>query len=274
MLRSKLALAALLATSLSSQAQDKIFLRDGSTIEGSVKQIGAYSVTYRRDDAPQGPDYVLNSKEVSRIVYEDGREENSEVLRVTKRHRADGTYGKNIISFAPIQMTNLSPVGIGIQYERFLDQKGMFSLYLPLAISFYEEYSNYYYGYNRQKDRAYTYLYPGLKIYPGGSSRKVSYSIGASLALGFGRKTVNYDYYYYPYYSSYMYPSYPYATGEEDVFQAGFLVNNGLNIQATKAFYLGIEVGIGVMYYTNSSNSYDYSDEPMVQGQFKMGYRF
>lgn len=263
------AATALLLATLPALAQDKIFLQDGSTTEGSVKQVSATNITYRRDDAPQGPDYILNTKEVSRIVYEDGREENLTALSAKKKRPAGGTYGKNIISFAPIQMTNLSPVGIGIQYERFLDQRGMFSLYIPLAVSFYEDYHYYSYNYDHQKDRAFTFLYPGLKIYPGGSSRKVSYSIGASMALGFGRQSVDYDYYYSPYYSSYM----PYHT-EEDVFQAGFLVNNGLNIQATKSFYLGIELGLGVFYYSSSSRSYDATDEPMVQGQFKMGYRF
>jgi hypothetical protein len=61
---------------------------------------------------------------------------------------------------------------------------------------------------------------------------------------------------------------------DESVFKAGFLINNGLNIQPTKALYIGLELGFGIYYFNNESDDFSAGDEPMVQFNFKMGYRF
>jgi hypothetical protein len=174
------------------------------------------------------------------------------------------TYGKTILSFAPIQMTNESPAGVGLSFEHFVDKDNRFSLYLPVAFAFYNDYG--YTTHDISKNRVYTYFYPGMKIYPASSNHRVSYSVGPSLGLGIGNQYVQQTIYDpvtgYP--SGYRYT-------EESEFKAGFLVNNGLNIQATPAFYMGLEFGIGIMYYSTHNNAFD---EPLVQFQFKMGYRF
>lgn len=177
--------------------------------------------------------------------------------------RSGQKYGTNIISAAPIQMTNHSPSGIGIQFEHFLDRKGQFALYFPMALSFYKD--NYYtIG---PKSRVYTYFYPGMKIYPAGSHHKVSYSVGPSLAFGFGNQYAMRTL-FEPngHMSSYLV--------EDNVFRAGFVVNNGLNIQPTPAFYMGLELGLGMLYYSSAETYGGEFNDPLVQFQFKMGYRF
>ena len=52
------------------------------------------------------------------------------------------------------------------------------------------------------------------------------------------------------------------------------MVNNGINIQPTKSFYVGLELGVGIMYYNNEETDYIVGDEGIVQFNFKMGYRF
>src|SRR5690606_15203484 len=47
-------------------------------------------------------------------------------------------FGYNIISFAPIHLTNLG-AGIGLQYERVLDRKGYLSFQLPVIYTFSED---------------------------------------------------------------------------------------------------------------------------------------
>lgn len=167
-------------------------------------------------------------------------------------------------------MTNESAAGLGIHYERMLDKAGIIALYVPVAISFYEDevanyQSSYYYP---KKSRSMVYVYPGAKFYPAGSAHRVSYSVGPSFGLGFGTKykeTRSID----PRTGSLMI-----SYNEGSVFKAGFLVTNGLNIQPTKALYVGLELGVGIFYYNNETTDFAAGDEPMVQFNFKMGYRF
>lgn len=181
--------------------------------------------------------------------------------------RSGMDYGKNILSLAPIQMTDFSPAGIGISYERVLDKDYRFAFYLPVAFSFKRDRQyNPNTGLDEKHNNNMVYFYPGLKITPFGSNRVFSYSVGPSLAIGFG-KDAYYDYVYNPntgnYYTTFR---------EENITRFGFLINNGLNVQVTPHFYMGTELGIGIRYY-DSSDYYD-DFQPMVQFNFKLGYRF
>jgi len=180
---------------------------------------------------------------------------------------SNNSYGKNIISFAPLQMTDVSPAGIGLCYERVLDQNYRFSFYLPIAISFNRN-SDYNpnTGMREKHNNTFVYFYPGLKITPFGSDRVFSYSVGPSLAIGFGKENY-YDYVYNPYTGTYENQYH-----NEQISRFGFLINNGLNVQITPHFYMGTELGLGIRYF-DSSDYYD-DFEPMVQFNFKLGYRF
>jgi hypothetical protein len=159
---------------------------------------------------------------------------------------------------------------VGIHYERFLDQSGSFSFYLPVAVAFYDdEASNpVSSGPPLVASRTFTYLYPGAKFYPGGSGRRASYSVGPSFVLGFGDKYKE---------LRVVDPgtgSIRYVTTEESIFKAGFMVNNGVNLQPTPKLYVGMEFGFGILYYNNEESDYVVGDEPIVQFNFKIGYRF
>ncbi len=287
-------IASLLLVSVAAGAQDKIFLVDGTTVQAKVKEVGQRNIVYTRWDNQEGAEYVVARRDVEKIVFQNGTEETfarsrdprfrrpgrepkaesatSSAPAVGERERMSlPGYGHNILALAPIQMTNESTAGVGIQYERILDKGGIISLYLPVAFSFYEdEVSNPISSSAppAKKSRIFTYLYPGAKIYPAGSAHRVSYSVGPTFALGFGDKykeNLTLD----PVSGSVIR-----KYEEASVFKAGFLVNNGLNIQPTKALYVGLELGIGIYYYNNETTDFAAGDEPMVQFNFKMGYRF
>ncbi len=276
-------------------AQDRITLRDGSTIKAKVKEVSTRTITYKKWDNPDGPDFIIGKNNVQTIRYANGSQDEIDDAemdnnddrrdRYDRRDRRDDRrdrddyrprhrfglskekYGKNIFSLAPIQMANESATGFGLQYERVIDKKNIVSVVLPFAVVFFRENNPYN---NSRETRAFKYFYPGVKIYPTGSNRRVSYAVGVAAALGFGRRNVN-DYYYY----NNGYNNY----GERDVFKAGVLVNNSLNIQPTKHLYLGVELGLGFTYYSNedSIDGYNYNsfdDGPLVQFSFKIGYRF
>lgn len=61
------------------------------------------------------------------------------------------------------------------------------------------------------------------------------------------------------------------------LFTAGAVVNNSLNVNPTKRFFLGIELALGFVFYEEyegaTYGSYD-PYEPIAQFGFKIGYRF
>lgn len=185
---------------------------------------------------------------------------------------AGSSYGSNILSFAPLQMTEEGPRGIGVHYERQLDSKGIFNLYLPFAATIL---SSVYYDpnvsqYDQRSHSAYFDFFPGLKICPTGSHKKVYYGVGPSLAFGFGSRNTTVSM-YDPATGQYLY-----TTGvKASIFRAGILVNNSINVQPTPRFYMGMEFGIGYAYLTH--DHYDYygdDDDVLVNLNFKVGYRF
>lgn len=293
-LRYILLLACLCFITVIANAQDKIYLDDGTIIEAKVREINPRNIIYRRWDNQDGADYILNRREVNRIVYQNGVEEtgiNGNVRRRPfdkptrsgtnmndernstgmnygdNRNRAmDTAYGRNILAVAPVQMTEESVAGLGLHYERIIDKAGILALTLPVAISFFDEQT----GNNpaRNANRIFTFIYPGAKIYPGGSGRRVAYSVGPGFGLGFGTKYK-------------LTRSVDPGTGsvilrydDASVFKAGFMINNGINIQPTKSLYAGVEFGIGILYFNNEESDYSAGDKPIVQFNFKMGYRF
>lgn len=64
----------LLIATLTTQAQDVIHLMDGTEQKAIVKTVAARTVTYKRADNPDGPDYTLSSNTIDHITYAKGTE--------------------------------------------------------------------------------------------------------------------------------------------------------------------------------------------------------
>jgi len=271
-----------------AEAQDKLYKRNGEVQDVKVTEVNSRTISYKKAANLNGPVYVADRAEIEKIVYESGSIEyfNEAPARTARgrspqpmpnRDHGSQQYGKNILSFAPVQMTNTSVTGLGVHYEYMFDKKGMFALYIPLVWSINTNDNSYYNGYSYQ-NQTYSlfWAYPGLKIYPAGSHHKVSYGVGPSLAIGAGTRPYTFTNYDPNTGNSYT------VTENKDVFQMGIMVNNSLNIQPTPHLYLGVEMGLGIPYihnndnnnYNYNGNTYNYSDEPLVQFNFKIGYRF
>lgn len=163
---------------------------------------------------------------------------------------------RNTISVAPYQITDESLLGIGIQFERFLNRREKVSFYLPAAVSFCKD--------NHGQKSTYTYLYPGFKIYPWGN-RPLSYSIGPSLGFGFGKK--------YSYSDILWNGAANKEVTEYNTFISGIMVNNGVNVR-TGRFYAGAELGIGVICYSSPGSYLAGNFGWIQQFQCKAGYCF
>ncbi|MEY4333063.1 MAG: hypothetical protein RLZZ196_1801 [Bacteroidota bacterium] len=181
-----------------------------------------------------------------------------------------------IYGFNPFHVSEEN-LGIAFSYERFLDEKGIFSMYIPLSISF-PQVSNAtfpatYYSSQYTSNRNLTYFnaYPGIKIYPGGSNKRVSYAVGASLVMAVGKQNqtiVNYK----------QEPSNPYnfifdnkSSADLNAFKFGMLINNSLNVRPTNNFYFGVEFGIGYTYL-NAFDAEAIDREVLTQFGLKFGF--
>jgi len=54
---------------------DRIVLKSGSELEGKVQEIGTQTITYKKCDWPEGPNYTLGRNDVDYIVFSNGEKE-------------------------------------------------------------------------------------------------------------------------------------------------------------------------------------------------------
>lgn len=162
----------------------------------------------------------------------------SVIAQTSDKEKKKDSYGKNIISFTPIQMMvaneDESPdPTIGISYERILDNE-IISVRVPFYASL---------------QKPYYYILPTIKLYPGRQG-VAKYAVGPQFLIGFGEDS----------YTKYMSTGsgYYYQTVTYQRKQFGFLINNSLNITVAKNFYLGLDGGFGVIYSDNTPN-YSYN---------------
>jgi len=179
---------------------------------------------------------------------------------VAAQHQDGFGYGRNLFSLSPIQMSERTPTGIGVQYERFIGSSNKLSLYFPFSYSF---------GQSDPCDPTVRarifYAYPGVKFYPAGYKHRITYSFGPSLV--FGRGTTNCD-----------------CGGTEavtedvkpkeykPVTEMGAIINNSVNVQATGHLYFGGEIGIGASYL-NTQGAVNMGSDLLLQVNVKVGYR-
>ncbi|MBS1782153.1 MAG: hypothetical protein JSS78_03725 [Bacteroidetes bacterium] len=270
-----------LVLSIHSFAQDRIYTRSGGEFEVKIKEINPRSVIYKKWKSQDGPDYVMPKNEIDRIKYSNGDEEKMSTRSVMARQRVgvnNARYPLNTFSILPLAMNNFSAVGVGISYERFLDKGNFVSLYLPIVFSFNNR-SNYYNNntglYEKSNDYM-TWFMPGCKFYPTSSNGIVRYAVGGSLSFASGQKT---------YTKNTWDPAingYRTDRTQGNITMLGFMVNNSLNIQPTQHLHLGLEMGLGIPYYVSDKTANNgayasdnvFSNSPLIQFNFNIGYRF
>ncbi len=206
---------------------------------------------------------------------------------VVRKDRAQSTSDIKSVYAINLMHVTENNVGFAVSYEHFFDKSGIISLYLPLSFSLpqrdnYYIDNNYYGGYYNYYSLTDVYeysggmatFYPGIKIYPGGGHKKVSYALGSSLVFGFGtlnRSTINYriDTVYTGGPQNYIRA----FNGRKDEslsqFKLGMLITNHLNIRPGR-YYFGLEFGVGYTYLNNIGGS-DADRTALVQFGIKTG---
>ena len=281
-------LAIILLFSIAAHAQDKIYKKDGGVINAKVKTIGSNTITYKRFDNQDGPEYTIFKKDVTKIVYENGTTdsfEGTDANEPTKRSGSAGPkagktskkYGDNILSIIPGAYTadldgTMNDPGIGICYERLLDERGHISITLPLVISFLsdKDFSNYYYngsysGYTSAKGYTSLSLMPGIKFYPARSNNVVRYSLGASFFTIVGKEPF------------YVYSSNTSSSSDYHYTMYGLMLSNSINFSPTKHLYIAMDLNSCMPLSDNrraDRSSLDLIFAPLMQFLLKVGYRF
>jgi hypothetical protein len=94
-------------------AQDKIYKTNGEIIEVKVTEVGTNEIKYHLYQAKNGPIYILQKLDISKIEYEDGRKEVYEI-------ESDESELNGIQKTSAIKINFLSPVFgyIGFNYEK------------------------------------------------------------------------------------------------------------------------------------------------------------
>ena len=265
---------------MNATAQDIIKLRDSTELKVRIVAVTRTKVFFKNADTLDDYRLALNRIRIERINYANGVIEIVDNRPHFHRNFKKMVYGKNIIAVAPLQINEESHgnhgnpflPGIGLHYEHnFSNHHGLFSFYLPLTLSFYTIYNeSFNYDTNpygnivyptKQGTHAFFTMYPGVKIYPWGNSHRITYAIGTSLSIGFGRmynSTLDYTTVGTINYMGGHIDSVSATTVNESkpVFKAGLMFTNGINIMATKRVYIGLEAGAG-FYFTDNEYTYD-----------------
>lgn len=272
---------AMIVLSCSLYAQDKIFMRDGETIDAKIKTVGTKTVTYSRYDNQSGPEYTIMKIEVLKIKYQNGSEDVFEDIlphgphRYMRQHKTATSsepatdpkvkYGPNLVALAPVQFTE-NGLGFSLSYERVLDKTGIIAFSMPVAATFNLNNGTYYNNatgtYTNGNQDAMYYAMPGIKLYPTGCYGRVRYGIGPSVVVATGQKSsVVYD----------TYGNMNYQAQTHTIL--GMMINNSLNINPSAHIYLGFELGLGFTYL-NKVGGLNQNTNGIVEGSFKVGYRF
>lgn len=245
----------ILITFTTAKAQDKIIKVNGRSIIGKVHEVGINRVTYHLDSSTRAAAFIIKKKEISRILFENGSVTDFEAevkLELAKKVRIILSR-RNLINFSPSKFFISGP-GVGVSYERILDNKGRLGFIFPVSYTIADEgiESSYY---------DMLYFSPGLKIYPF-KQRNTTYAVGPTLFYGI-------------------------STGKNKNSDAskhvqGLLINNYVNFQITSKFQIGMNLGIGTRYDSSNYvirnyNNLEYSYRPFIptlEFNFNLGFRF
>ena len=115
----------------SLSAQDKIYFKDGSTIEAKVLVVSESNIQYKKFDNQSGPTFEIGLSNINMIVYEKGSHQmfNEESNNISKGFR------KNRMNLDLLAIGENGPTSIS--YE-IINEDGSRGLEIPLSIYFNE----------------------------------------------------------------------------------------------------------------------------------------
>ncbi len=145
----------------------------------------------------------------------------------------DEDFPKNILSITPFSYvlrtwTDSNNIEFGFQYERILGNK--VSVFLPLSMGL--------------QHKSF-FVNPGVKFYPGGQG-VFRYAFGMQFVAGSEKYMIEH-----------LDSNYNSVFTPTKVFQMGFMINNSLNVTISRRFYIGADLGLGLILYNSPKKEID-----------------
>lgn len=166
----------------------------------------------------------------------------------------------NSIRFSPIGVNEVG-VTVGAEYERYFKNNPKLSFIAPVDVTFRQHDFSWD---NDASSPAYVFFRPGFKFYPGSTSRPVKYAIGSNLVLGHGKLTK----YSYEEWGSNRKYTYNKNT------KLGVMVTNYVNFDISRNFTMGINFGLGILYFNETENRSNNTGRATVQLGTNFGFKF
>lgn len=256
------------------QAQDTLYRTSGEKIIVKVTEVGPSQIKYKRVESINGPEYVIKSSEVSKIIYADGHNDifiqgkmNTSSSRKTPPpfHSDNGLKRRHFIG---INMIDLLPGLLTFNYEANIYQD-LLSVRIPISFGVssiggvtprygYDRPDFFYYNRDKKFSTGFD-----LRYYPYGQNR-ISYFIGLAYEYGVVRYTRQ-GIYPQP-------PSPPYDNLSQEVSYSSLGIVNGFQIQATDHLCMSTYLTAGSQLIFLPENNSDYI--AMFRCGFVIGWRF
>ena len=243
----------ILFTTAASNAQDVIYKKDKTKIDGKVLEVGAREVKYKNASNIDGPIYVLSKAEIAIIIYQNGTTDIFSTSENTVTPKFDSMTVNFNRNFMGVDVAEFISNSIGMIYEHTFGKKGMTAVRIPFSVGFGSN-SNTYIGYPKGKtlNTGFDFLY-----FPIGQGA-LRYYAAIYFECGIYRDR---------YYTGWYPQSSIYRTSQH---LAGG-IKNGILYQPTEHFSFSADLGFGIV--KNPAN-YSGSVEPHFKGNVIIGYRF
>lgn len=217
-----------------SNAQDIIYKTDGSTISSKILSVENTEVRYKKYSNPEGPTYIIYTRDIDKIIYENGYEEFFNIKETQKQNEPEQPDGnkekydyskyRNSVQF---NIFDIVYNEFTLSYE-YLTKKRKLGIEIPVSL-----------GYNLTdpvfQDASVFYSGIALNVYPAGF-KKITYFTGPELRIG-QTSTTRWD------------SEKQKEVTDKKFLYSRFLVNNGIAFNLAENFFLATHVGIGIKYY-------------------------
>ncbi len=258
--------AAVLFCSLSASGQDTIFYKDGTLRFARVIEINGQQIRFKNHNNPDGPDYVINARDINRIGYKNGTSETFGMTGNTgtasgRKELPAVTLRRNYLSLNAI---DLMPGLVTISYEHvFKDPRFAFDAALSSGIrswSFRGRYENSvgmkYFAANKPLG-----LTSSLLFYPKGLSRAANFGVGPELGAGLYYRRI-YDWYILPY-------PYPYPSELKGAQYYTFALSFNCKVIPADKLFIHFTGAIGTQF--SASDSYYPTNEVRISPYARLG---
>lgn len=255
-----LVLLCLFCCTIAANAQDQIYMKDGSVTEAYVKKIGSKMITYTA--TPASPQRFLKKSLVEKVVYKRGREvmmETRATIAAEKR-KSQMSNLHNMLTISPLPLMfwgNYSGIGLGADYERFVGKSHRLSVHIPVYVGLIVS-ASIEPGIDHN-EAVIVYTSPGIRFHLLNPESRFDYAIGVSGLVGnanHSKVVIN--------------TTAGYPNEDQQYLLTAVTLDNDINLTSKrKKILLGVHTAVGPVL-----GDFGEDGKWMVQVGFKIGRRF